>query len=282
MLSLKVDSRIQNIVRTALDEDIGPGDVTTESIISEDSISHGEFIAKSGGVVAGWDVVETVFALLDERVRITRNLPDGASVKAGTILGTLTGSSLAILKGERTALNFFQRMSGIATMTRRLVDAVAGTRAIILDTRKTVPGLRVIDKMAVRIGGGQNHRLGLFDMVLIKENHIAAAGSIMEAVRRVRSKLSKGTAIEVEVKNLEELREALNLRVDRILLDNMKPSQMREAVGIVDGRVPLEASGNVTLENVSEVAATGVDFISVGALTHSVTAMDISLMINRK
>ncbi len=282
MTSGKIDSHMRQILQNALKEDIGAGDITTESIVSHGSLARGSFIAKSDGVVAGWDFVEELFSLLDEHVTITRNFPDGTAVETGSVIGAIAGPAQAILKGERTALNFLQRMSGIATTTRRFVDAVKGTKAIILDTRKTVPGLRIFDKMAVRIGGGQNHRVGLFDMVLIKDNHIAEAGSITEAVNRVKEKISDEIKVEVEVRNLPELQEVLNLRVDRILLDNMTPGQMREAVGIVDGRVPLEASGNITLQNVAEVAATGVDFISVGALTHSVTAMDISLMIDRK
>lgn len=282
MTSGKIDSHMRQILQNALKEDIGAGDITTESIVSHGSLARGSFIAKSDGVVAGWDFVEELFSLLDEHVTITRNFPDGTAVETGSVIGAIAGPAQVILKGERTALNFLQRMSGIATTTRRFVDAVKGTKAIILDTRKTVPGLRIFDKMAVRIGGGQNHRVGLFDMVLIKDNHIAEAGSITEAVNRVKEKISDEIKVEVEVRNLPELQEVLNLRVDRILLDNMTPGQMREAVGIVDGRVPLEASGNITLQNVAEVGATGVDFISVGALTHSVTAMDISLMIDRK
>ncbi len=279
MIKGSIDKRILEIVHNALDEDIGSGDITTESTIVRDAVTHGEFIGKSDGVIAGWDIVEAVFSILDARVAISRNFPDGMNVRRADLIGSVTGPTQAILKGERTALNFFQRMSGIATMTRRFVDAVSGTKAVILDTRKTAPGIRVLDKAAVRIGGGQNHRFGLFDMVLIKDNHITAAGGITEAVTRVKRKIQNRIQIEVEVRTNDELLEALGLPVDRILLDNMTVGQMREAVEIAGGRVPLEASGNVDLENVAEVAATGLDFISVGALTHSVTAMDISLMI---
>jgi len=191
----------------------------------------------------------------------------------------VVGPGRAILAAERTALNFMQRMSGIATLTHRYVEAVAGTRAIILDTRKTAPGIRVLDKWAVRLGGGQNHRMGLYDMVLIKDNHIAACGGITAAVERVRAHNSQSLLIEVEVKNLHELREALALKVDRIMLDNMGLDDMREAVRIAAGRVPLEASGGVNLQTVAAIAATGVDYISAGELTHSVRALDISLEV---
>ena len=210
-------------------------------------------------------------------------MEDGTLVAVGTSLATVEGPAIPILSGERTALNFLQRMSGIATATRRYVEAVAGTRAAILDTRKTAPGLRALDKWAVALGGGQNHRQGLYDMVLIKDNHIAAAGSITRAVERVRAHNRSGLPIEVEVKTPAELEEALALDppVDRIMLDNMTVEEMRQAVQRVDGRVPLEASGGVNLQTVRAIAETGVDFISVGALTHSVTALDISLELDR-
>jgi nicotinate-nucleotide pyrophosphorylase (carboxylating) len=218
--------------------------------------------------------------LMDERTRLSRALADGDPVEPGQLLATVAGPGRALLSGERTALNLLQRMSGIATLTRQYVDLVGGTRAVILDTRKTAPGLRALDKWAVRLGGGQNHRCGLYDMVLIKDNHIAAVGgSLTAAVRRVRACDPRQRAIEVEVTNPDELREALALEVNRIMLDNMSLSEMRAAVQITAGRVPLEASGNVSLENVAAVAATGVDYISVGALTHSVRALDISLEI---
>jgi nicotinate-nucleotide pyrophosphorylase (carboxylating) len=210
-------------------------------------------------------------------VELSPSASDGDGVARGQVFATIHGPCRALLTGERVALNFLQRMSGIATLTRRFVEAVEGTRAVILDTRKTAPGLRLLDKWAVRLGGGQNHRIGLYDMALIKDNHIAAVGSITEAVKRVRALDERHRPIEVEVTSLEQLREALPLDVDRILLDNMSLDQMREAVRAANGKTPLEASGNVTLDNVAQVAATGVDFISVGALTHSVKALDISL-----
>ncbi len=268
------------IIKQALDEDIGDGDVTTNCIIPETAIINGKFIAKESGIIAGLKVVEQTFLQIDSRVRLKVNVSDGEKVEKGVEIGTVEGPGYAIFSGERVALNFLQRMSGIATMTSRFVDAVQGTSAIILDTRKTVPGLRLLDKWAVKIGGGQNHRIGLYDMVLIKDNHITAAGGITQAVKRVRAGDERKRKIEVEVKNLDELREALELNVDQIMLDNMTLEEMEEAVSITGGRIPLEASGNVYLDNVASIAQTGVDFISVGMLTHSVKAMDISLLLS--
>jgi nicotinate-nucleotide pyrophosphorylase (carboxylating) len=269
---------IRAIVCRTLDEDIGDGDVTTECTVPHDTRLQGELIAKQRGVVAGLEVAWLALTLIDEHVQLSRAIADGNPVQPGQVIATVAGPGRALLSGERTALNLLQRMSGIATLTRQYVDAVRGTQAVILDTRKTAPGLRVLDKWAVRLGGGQNHRFGLYDMVLIKDNHIAAVGgSLTEAVRRVRAGDPRHRAIEAEVTNRDELREALRLDVNRIMLDNMSLSEMREAVQIAAGRVPLEASGNVSLENVAAVAATGVDYISVGALTHSVRALDVSL-----
>ncbi len=270
-------AEIDRIVLAALAEDIGDGDITTLSTIPEDARLTGRFLAKESGVVAGIHVVWRAFALLDPRVELLVLIGDGLCVERGQVIAQVSGPGRAILTGERVALNFLQRMSGIATTTRRYVDAVEGTAATILDTRKTVPGLRLLDKWAVRLGGGANHRIGLYDMVLIKDNHIAAVGSITEAVERVRANDPRGRLIEVEVTTLEQLGEALELPIDRILLDNMPPDVMREAVMMTGGRIPLEASGGVNEATVREIAETGVDFISVGALTHSVKAMDISL-----
>ncbi len=268
---------IDRVVLAALAEDIGDGDVTTENTIPEDARLTGRFLAKESGVVAGIHVVWRTFALLDPRVELLVLIGDGLCVERGQVIAQVSGPGRAILTGERVALNFLQRMSGIATATRQYVDAVEGTHAVILDTRKTAPGLRVLDKWAVRLGGGKNHRIGLYDMALIKDNHIAAVGSITEAVRRVRDGDGRDRPIEVEVGDLDQLAEALETGVDRILLDNMPPELMREAVRLADARVPLEASGGISMESVREVAETGVDFISVGALTHSVEALDISL-----
>lgn len=279
-LSTTVDlAEVETIVRRALAEDIGSGDVTTDSTLPPEAQLAGRFLAKQPGVVAGLEVARLAFALIDERVQFSTRVTDGDRVEEGQVFATMSGPGRALLSAERVALNCLQRMSGIATLTRRFVEAVQGTRAVILDTRKTAPGLRALDKWAVRLGGGQNHRSGLYDMVLIKDNHIAAVGGITEAVRRVRAADAQKHAIEVEVRNLVELREALDVHVDRILLDNMSVDEMREAVRVAGGRTPLEASGNMTLENVAAVAATGVDFISVGALTHSAPALDISLKL---
>jgi len=270
------------ILRRALDEDIGNGDVTTTSVLSPSLQITGHLVSKQEGIVAGLDVASQVFKLVDVRTRLCLRVNDGDVVRKGELLAKVSGPGMGILSAERVALNFLQRMSGIATMTSRFVEAVRGTKAVILDTRKTAPGLRVLDKLAVRLGGGQNHRFGLYDMVLIKDNHIAAAGGIGEAIRRVRATAPQGLAIEVEVSSLAQLEEALALQPDRIMLDNMSLEDMAEAVTVTGGRVALEASGNVTLDNVARIAATGVGFISVGALTHSVRAMDISLEITER
>ncbi len=275
-MDLDRDDEIRAIVERALAEDIGPGDVTSVPIIPAGAHLYGEFLAKEAGVLAGMDVVREVFRQVDPAIALTPRLQDGDSFAVGDILATVSGDGPGILIGERVALNFLQRMSGIATMTRRYVQAAAGTRARILDTRKTLPGLRVLDKLAVRLGGGTNHRIGLYDMVLIKDNHIEAAGSITAAVERVRA-AGITLPIEVEIDDLSQLDEALAAHVDRIMLDNMDSETMRIAVERTAGRVELEASGNVTLTRVAEIAATGVDYISVGAITHSVKALDISL-----
>lgn len=264
------------IIQNALLEDIGTGDITSIATIAQDAEYEGVFLAKADGVVAGLEVMQRVFAMINEKVEITPLVEDGARVKKGDHIALAKGPGRWLLTGERVALNFMQRMSGIATQTRKMMDEVEGTKAIILDTRKTVPGLRNIDKWAVRLGGGMNHRMRLDDMVMIKDNHIEAAGSISRAVRLVRMTDGDNRPIEVEVKNIRELREALPLKVDRIMLDNMSTRQMKRAVEITNGATPLEASGNVTLKSVARIAKTGVDFISSGALTHSVTALDIS------
>ena len=274
--------QVKPIVQHALDEDIGDGDVTTLCTIPEDATLEGRFIAKAAGIIAGLEVARLTFALLDERIQLEFFVHDGDPVSTGQVFGRINGPTRALLTGERTALNFLQRMSGIATLTRQYVEAVKPHQAIILDTRKTAPGLRLLDKWAVKLGGGENHRGGLFDMVLIKNNHITAVGSITAAINRVRGCDDRHRPIEVEVRTLDELREALALRPDRILLDNMSLAQMRQAVQLAGERVPrvlLEASGNVTLETVNAIAATGVDYISSGALTHSVKALDISLTL---
>jgi nicotinate-nucleotide pyrophosphorylase (carboxylating) len=276
MTTIELSSRVDDNIRRALEEDVGTGDATTDSIVPMNASLRGHIVAKQSGVVAGLEVARRVFHQLSEKVTFDARVDEGAQVDARTVLVELDGPARALLTGERTALNFLGRMSGIATATRQYMDAVAGTKAVILDTRKTVPGLRETDKLAVRLGGGENHRTGLFDMVLIKDNHIDFAGSITAAVQRVRDNTS-GLEIEVETRTLDDVREALELGVERILLDNMSLEMMREAVTITGGRAKLEASGNVTIENVRQVALTGVDYISVGALTHSVKVFDVSL-----
>jgi nicotinate-nucleotide pyrophosphorylase (carboxylating) len=269
------------VIRTALEEDIGAGDITTAAALIGDEMGVARVTAKTEMVVAGIDLFGEVFLTLDPALCFTARRQDGEKVAEGDLLAEISGRLASILTAERVALNLFQRMSGIATMTRRYVDAVAGKRVKILDTRKTAPGLRILDKYAVRAGGGCNHRFALYDGVLIKDNHIVAAGGIGPAVERVRARIPHTLKIEVEVKNGAELEEALAAGADAVLLDNMSLAEMASAVARVEGRIPLEASGNMTLERIREVAETGVDLISVGALTHSVIAADISLNVTQ-
>ena len=264
------------IVKAAFAEDLP--DITSESIFDPGDRGAARFLVKAEGVIAGLAVIETVFRTLDSSAEVRLLVEDGSAVRPGDIVATVSASVIALLSGERTALNLMQRASGIATTTRRYVDAVAGTRAKIYDTRKTAPGLRALDKYAVIAGGGENHRIGLHDMFLVKNNHIDRAGSIAKAVERIR-KRNMPQKVMVEVRDMRELDEALSLTPDFILLDNMNTEQLREAVQRTNDRVPLEASGGITLETVRGVAETGVDRISVGALTHSVKALDISMRI---
>jgi nicotinate-nucleotide pyrophosphorylase (carboxylating) len=270
---------LQAIVKRALDEDVGSGDATTDSIIPADANLQAKMIAKAMGVIGGLAIAEMSFQLLDNQVRFRRLVSDGDQVTPGEVLATIEGPARAILTGERTALNFVGRMSGIATLTRQFVDQVRGTKAGVLDTRKTAPGLRLVDKLAVEIGGGENHRMGLFDMILIKDNHIDFAGSITEAVRRARE-ANQSLNLEVEARTLDDVAECLAAEVEWIMLDNMALDEMRQAVALAAGRAKLEASGNVSLANVRAIAETGVDYISVGALTHSPRALDVSLVVN--
>jgi nicotinate-nucleotide pyrophosphorylase (carboxylating) len=272
-------AELESILRRAFDEDLP--DITSESIFEPDERGSARFLVKAEGILAGLDFAEVAFRLLDPDSRFTRMVEDGSAVKPGDIVAEVEASVIALLSAERTALNLMQRASGIATTTRRYVDAVRGTRAKIHDTRKTAPGLRALDKYAVKAGGGENHRIGLFDMFLVKNNHIDRAGSIAAAVERIRER-GMPEKIMVEVRNMAELDEALALNPDYILLDNMNLEQLREAVDRTNGAVPLEASGGVTLETVKAIAATGVDRISVGALTHSVRALDISMRIDTR
>ena len=265
------------LIDAALREDMPEGDITSESIIPADARSEAIFLAKEDGVLAGLAIARRVFEKIDPAVEFTAKFEDGAAFRKFDILAAVEGPTMAILKGERTALNFLQRLSGVATATRRFVDAVAGTKAKILDTRKTTPGLRLLEKYAVKLGGGTNHRLSLSDMILIKDNHLRYVGTVAEAVRRARAAAKPGIRIEVEAADLSKVRDALAAGADMIMLDNMTLETMREAVALAAGRVPLEASGNMSLDRVRAVAETGVDLISVGALTHSAPAVDIGM-----
>lgn len=278
---MTLDESIETLVKLALAEDLGGvGDVTSLATIDRKAALPAQITAKASGVIAGLAVVQAVYAQVDADVGVVPQVRDGDSVESGTVVCSFEGRAQSLLTGERTALNFLQRLSGIATLTRQFVDAVAGTEAVILDTRKTTPGWRLLEKYAVRMGGGQNHRIGLYDAVMIKDNHIAAAGGIGAAVERVRAYPdAQNLPIILEVETLQQLEVALTLAVDQILLDNMTDATMRQAVDRAVGRVPLEASGNMSLERVAAVAATGVNFISVGALTHSAPAFDLSMRL---
>lgn len=267
---------IAPLVRRALEEDLP--DITSEAIFTARDRGTAAFLIKAPGVLAGLDFADETFAELDDSAEFIRHFEDGALVEPGDVVAEVSASVIALLSGERTALNFMQRASGIAATTRKYVDAIAGTKARIYDTRKTAPGLRLLDKYAVKCGGGENHRLGLQDMFLVKNNHIDRAGSIAGAVERIRSR-GLVQKIMVEVRDMRELDEALAESPDYILLDNMTPDQIRKAVARTNGRVELEASGGITLENVREYAEAGVDRISIGALTHSVRALDISMRV---
>ncbi len=271
---------VHDTLLAALREDIGSGDITSRSTISPGARARASFKAKQPLVVAGIPVVQEIVRLVDPAIEFKILAGEGASITAGTALAEFHGTARAILTAERTSLNLLQRMCGIATLTRQYVECVAGTRARIVDTRKTAPGLRVLDKYAVACGGGMNHRMGLFDGVLIKNNHIAFHPSVADAIGRARKNLGHLVKIEAEVRNLNELKNALAAGADVILLDNFTPGDTQRAVEVVGGRVPLESSGGITLTNVRSFAEAGVDYISVGALTHSVPAVDIHLWIS--
>jgi nicotinate-nucleotide pyrophosphorylase (carboxylating) len=269
---------VEPLVRTALLEDLGlAGDVTSAAVIPEDHRSTVIMAARQPGVIAGLDAAELAFQLVDPRIVVTRHLPDGAAVKPGDVIATIEGPSRGLLTAERTALNFLGHLSGIATVTAGIVAAIEGTKASVACTRKTTPGLRALEKYAVRAGGGVNHRFALYDAVLIKDNHVAIAGGIGEAIRRAKAGVGHMVKIEVEVDTLEQLREAMEEGIDAVLLDNMTPDQLREAVGIVAGRAITEASGRVTPSTAAAIAASGVDLISVGWVTHSAPVLDIGL-----
>lgn len=270
---------IELIIELALKEDIRTGDVTTDNIVEKGKTAKAHMIAKEEGVIAGLPIAEIIFKKLDDSIEWNPLVREGEKVEKGKAIAQFEGSLRAILMGERTALNFLQRMSGIATETAKYVKALDGYKTKLLDTRKTAPGLRMLDKYAVKMGGGTNHRVGLFDMAMIKDNHIEAAGGIMNAVKKVKEGLKEKIQIEVETRNLAEVELAISAEVDIIMLDNMSIGLMTEAVKLINGRAKVEASGNMTLERITQVAETGVDFISVGALTHSVKGLDISQYI---
>lgn len=271
--------QIDTIIRNALAEDIHTGDITTQALQLSPGKVMGVLKAKEDMVVCGLDVATRVFAILDENIVFSAQCSDGDFISSGTVIATVNGAASSLLQGERVALNLLQRMSGVATLTAQFVKAVAGTKVRIVDTRKTTPGLRVLEKYAVRVGGGINHRTGLYDGVLIKENHIAAAGGIASAISRARSYIPHTLKIEIETESLADVKEALSAGADIIMLDNMELETMKEAVALIGGRAIVEASGGVNLATVRAIAETGVNIISVGALTHSAPAMDISLLL---
>jgi nicotinate-nucleotide pyrophosphorylase (carboxylating) len=270
---------VRKLIEEAIFEDIGPGDITSEAVIPDEASATAEIIAKQDLVLAGILIAREVFRKLDPWVQFTPLAHDGNKVQSGSIIAQVQGKTRALLAGERVALNLMQHLSGIATHTAKFVEVLKGSRAEILDTRKTLPGLRALEKYAVRMGGGRNHRFGLYDGILIKDNHIAAAGGIIKAMAGIRKKVHPLLKIEVEVKTLDEVREALAAGATMLLLDNMSPNLMKQSVGLVGGRVLVEASGNVTLDTVKAIGETGVDFISSGSLTHSAPAADISMKI---
>jgi len=269
----------RKLIELALAEDVGDGDITTDNIIPSGIRRKAKMVAKANGVVAGLPVAEMVFRKLDPNLIWNELTPDGSKVKNGDVMVEFEGSYRALLTGERTALNFLQRLSGIATMSAIYADAVKDFQTVILDTRKTLPGFNKLDKYAVKTGGASNHRIGLHDMAMIKDNHIEVAGGIAAAVKAIRNSIEHGIKIEVETNSLAQVQEAIDAKVDIIMLDNMDMETMRKSVELIAGRAKVEASGNITLERLRDVAATGVDYISIGALTHSVTALDISQRI---
>jgi nicotinate-nucleotide pyrophosphorylase (carboxylating) len=278
-LNIGSSKLVDRIIENALDEDIGPGDITTSAIVDPELKGEARLLAKEKLVLAGMEIFSRVFSILDPGIAVESQFHDGEMVRDGAWIALLKGSMRGILIGERTALNFLQHLSGIATLTRRYVEKTYPATVRVIDTRKTTPGLRILEKDAVRIGGGANHRFGLFDGILIKDNHIATAGSISKAVERLKSRVPHTLRIEVEVTDIKGLEEAINAGADAVLLDNMSLEEMSSAVSIAGGRVILEASGGVTLESIGEIAKTGVDLISVGALTHSARSVDISLEV---
>jgi nicotinate-nucleotide pyrophosphorylase (carboxylating) len=276
-MTVMKNDHIENIVRLALAEDVGIGDITTFLVVDSEITARAEIMARQDMVVAGMEAAHRTFEQVDASIKFDRMVNDGDVIDSGVIMARVSGPAGSILTAERVALNFLMRLSGVATLTARFVGMVRAHNVKIVDTRKTTPGMRALEKAAVRAGGGGNHRFGLFDGVLIKDNHIAAAGSITQAVTRAKAGAPHTIKVEVEVEDLQELEEAIEAGADAVLLDNMAPAEMRKAVAMAKGRVLLEASGGVTLDTVEQAAASGVDIISIGALTHSAPAVDISL-----
>ncbi|WP_425057714.1 putative nicotinate-nucleotide pyrophosphorylase [carboxylating] [Sporomusa carbonis] len=270
---------VEELIRQALKEDIGAGDITSQAIFTDDHYSEGYLLAKEELVLAGKDIFSRVYSLLDRQIKIAFRYNDGDKIPSGEKFAILKGPTRSLLSGEKVALNFLQRMSGIATETWRFVQAVGGTAAIIAHTRRTTPGLRILERYAVKVGGGKSHRYGLDYMALIKDNHIQAAGGITQAVEKIRQQLSPFVKIEIEVETLDQVREAVTAGVDVIMLGNMSDTMLEQAVAIVDKQTLVEVSGNIPIERVSELAALGVDIISSGLITHSVRAVDISIKL---
>ncbi len=279
MQNLLKTEAIITLINLAIAEDIYTGDITSDAILTKNQEKTAYLIAKAHGVIVGLPLAEFIFKKIDATITFEALVKEGDLVKQKTKLAKIVGNFKSLLEAERIVLNFIQRLSGIATLTSQYVAQIKDTKTKILDTRKTLPGFRLLDKYAVKIGGGTNHRMGLYDMVMLKENHIEVAGGITKAIAQVRKAVNQDIKIEVETRNIKEVREALNNHVDVIMLDNMGINEMHKAIGLINGQIKVEASGNMTLERIAEVAATGVDLISVGALTHSVTALDISMLI---
>jgi nicotinate-nucleotide pyrophosphorylase (carboxylating) len=279
---MKLNDQTKKLISLALSEDIGKRDITTCLIVDNKLKGIAALEVKSKGIICGIDIAKYICRSFDTKIKIKNFVKDGDSVTAGKKVAEIYGGYASLLTIERTLLNFIQRMSGIATASSEFVKKLSGTKTVLLDTRKTAPGHRLLDKYAVKIGGGANHRIGLFDMILIKENHIAAAGSINNAVKKVLTVKPRGMKVEVETTNLEEVKEAISCGADIIMLDNMNLAEMRKAVKLINGKCKVEASGGITLSNARKIALTGVDFISVGAVTHSVNALDIAMYIKLK
>jgi len=278
---MNLSPNVKQIILLALKEDVGKRDITSELIVPKKSVGTASIIAKENGIICGLQIANQICKAIDKKLSFVTLLKDGDRVKSSQKIAVINGPLKSLLTAERTILNFLQRMSGIATETNKYVTALKGTGTKLLDTRKTVPGHRVLDKYAVKVGGGVNHRFGLFDMILIKENHIAAAGSITEAVKRAKINKPKQMKVEVEVTNLKEVEEALSQKVDIIMLDNMNASQIKKSLQAINGKCKTEVSGGITIKNIRQIAQTGVDYISVGAVTHSVKALDIAMYIQQ-